>query len=417
MLWVYTFIYYLIAGLILPREFLKRPRNLRLKWLRDKFAIFKQKVTHSSRSFIWVHCVSVGEVIALSTLIKKLSKNYNILLSTITDTGQKVAKDRFKGLPVETIYLPLDCPFAIKRTLKAFNPKALIIAETEIWPNLIHTAAKKIPVFLVNARLSEKSFKNYQKVKFFFKKVLDKLTLVVVQDKIYQEKFKALGVKEEKIVVTGNTKFDLEIPYVEFFWEGWVKKPVVIAGSTHHPEEEIITKAFLSAVNQGTLLIVPRHPERFDEVFSRLNLMLDNLEDVKLYRLSALSKEFSDLKEVKRCVLLIDQIGILGSLYRIGDLAIIGGSFIPHGGQNPLEAFYWKKPVIFGPSMENFPFIQEFLEKKACIQTKPENLSETLHHLLKNPEKLKALSEKAYQIYLSKTGATEKILNLLERYL
>ncbi|MDK2861925.1 MAG: 3-deoxy-D-manno-octulosonic-acid transferase, partial [Thermodesulfobacterium sp.] len=173
MLWVYTFIYYLIAGLILPREFLKRPRNLRLKWLRDKFAIFKQKVTHSSRSFIWVHCVSVGEVIALSTLIKKLSKNYNILLSTITDTGQKVAKDRFKGLPVETIYLPLDCPFAIKRTLKAFNPKALIIAETEIWPNLIHTAAKKIPVFLVNARLSEKSFKNYQKVKFFFKKVLD----------------------------------------------------------------------------------------------------------------------------------------------------------------------------------------------------------------------------------------------------
>ncbi|MDK2861895.1 MAG: 3-deoxy-D-manno-octulosonic-acid transferase, partial [Thermodesulfobacterium sp.] len=217
--------------------------------------------------------------------------------------------------------------------------------------------------------------------------------------------------------VTGNTKFDLEIPDVEFFWEGWVKKPVVIAGSTHHPEEEIITKAFLSAVNQGTLLIVPRHPERFDEVFSRLNLMLDNLEDVKLYRLSALSKEFSDLKEVKRCVLLIDQIGILGSLYRIGDLAIIGGSFIPHGGQNPLEAFYWKKPVIFGPSMENFPFIQEFLEKEACIQTKPENLSETLHHLLKNPEKLKALSEKAYQIYLSKTGATEKILNLLERYL
>ncbi|WP_022855133.1 3-deoxy-D-manno-octulosonic acid transferase [Thermodesulfobacterium thermophilum] len=417
MLWVYTFIYYLIAGLILPREFLKRPRNLRLKWLRDKFAIFKQKVTHSSRSFIWVHCVSVGEVIALSTLIKKLSKNYNILLSTITDTGQKVAKDRFKGLPVETIYLPLDCPFAIKRTLKAFNPKALIIAETEIWPNLIHTSAKKIPVFLVNARLSEKSFKNYQKVRFFIKKVLDRLSLVVVQDNIYQERFRALGVKEEKIVVTGNTKFDLEIPYVEFFWESWVKKPVVIAGSTHHPEEELITKAFLSAVNQGTLLIVPRHPERFDEVFSRLNLMLDNLEDVKLYRLSALSKEFSDLKEAKRCVLLIDQIGILGSLYRIGDLAIIGGSFIPHGGQNPLEAFYWKKPVVMGPSMGNFPFIQEFLEKEACIQTKPENLSETLHHLLKNPEKLKTLSEKAYQIYLSKTGATEKILNLLEKYL
>ncbi|QER42138.1 3-deoxy-D-manno-octulosonic acid transferase [Thermodesulfobacterium sp. TA1] len=417
MFWVYTLIYYLVAGLLLPKEFLKRPPELRLKWLKDKFALFKKSENFSSGSTIWVHCVSVGEVIALSSLVKRLSNNHNILISTITDTGQKVAKDRFKGLSVEVIYLPLDCPFAIKRTLKAFNLKALVISETEIWPNLIHTAAQEIPVFLVNARLSQKSFKNYQKIKFFIRRVLEDLTLIVVQDNLYKKRFKALGVPEEKIIVAGNTKFDLEIPYVEFPWEDRLKKPVIIAGSTHHPEEEIITEAFLSVVEEGTLLLAPRHPERFEEVFSRITSLISNQKENRFYRLSSLNYEKLNLQDAKRIILLVDQIGILGSLYRLCDLAIIGGSFIPHGGQNPLEPIYWKKPVVFGPSMENFPFVQEFLEKKACLQVSSEKLAETLKDLLNNPQKLENLSKKAYQIYRSKTGATERIIRLLEKYL
>jgi 3-deoxy-D-manno-octulosonic-acid transferase len=411
---LYTFLYYLVNGFFLPKEFFKRPSQLRKKWLKDKLALFTKTDFISQRKVVWIHAVSVGEVIAISSLIKSLAKEYDILLSTITDTGNQVASQRFKDLPVKIIYLPLDCPFAIKRTLRTFNPSALLIAETEIWPNLILISSKKIPVFLINARISDKSFRRYKKIKFFLKPILSSFSLIAVQDEKYKNRFKDLGAPEDKIVVIGNTKFDIEIPYISFLWENLVPRPIIVAGSTHFPEEKLITETFLKIPISSSLFIVPRHPERYKEVERIINSMIDEKNEIGFYKLSELPL---DMRSYFKIIILVDQMGILGSLYRIADIAIIGGSFIPHGGQNPLEAIYWKKPVIFGPSMENFPFIEEFLERGACLQTEKEELKDLLEDLLKNPDKRIELGEKAYQILKQKTGATEKILNLLKSYL
>ncbi len=410
----YTILYYTIASLILPKEYFKRPKELRNRWLKEKLAIFPKFQFPEKRKVIWIHAVSVGEVIAISRLVKKLASKYNILLSTITDTGQKVALQKFKDLPVKVIYLPLDCPFAIKRTLKAFNPKSLIIAETEIWPNLICTASKYVPVFLINARLSERSFKNYKKIKFFIKPILNRLTCIAVQEEEYKERFKKLGVAEEKLVVTGNTKFDIEIKELFFPWEGNLIKPVIIAGSTHFPEEELLVKTFVKLESPGTFLVVPRHPERFDEVENTIKEVINGKSEIGFYRVTQLNSEKVSFKDFKKLIILVDKIGILASLYRICDIAIIGGSFIPHGGQNPLEAIYWKKPVLFGPSMENFPFVKEFLEKKACLQTDKNSLITDLQFLIKNERLRKELGERAYHLFSEKRGATEKILDILK---
>ncbi len=416
---VYTLLYYIITGILFPKEFFKRSSPLRRKWLRNKWGLFERKKWFPHQKLIWIHAVSVGEVMGISKLIEKLSQKYNLLISTITDTGQKVALEKFKNLPVEVIYLPFDCPFAIKRTLKAFNPSALLITETEIWPNLILTTSKRIPVFLINARLSDKSFKKYKVIKFFIAPLIKNFSLIATQDEEYKKKFEALGAISEKIVVVGNTKFDIDIPFISFSWENLISKPVVIAGSTHFPEEKLISEVFLKIPYSGSLFIAPRHPERYIEVENTIKELIKNKKKVLFYKLSEISNpDFTeDISRFFKLIILVDQIGILAPLYRICDIAIIGGSFIPHGGQNPLEAIYWKKPVIFGPFMENFPFVKEFLEKKACIQTSLDNLANILETFIKDENLRMEMGEKAYKLLEEKRGATDKILELISLYL
>lgn len=405
----YTLLYILGMGFIFPSEYLKRSPLIRKKWLKDKMGVFEKPTKFYHENTVWIHCVSVGEVMALSKLISLLSERYNILLSTVTDTGQLVAQERFKNLPLHTIYLPFDIPFFVKRTIQHFYPKVLLIAETEIWPNLIKTASQRLPVILVNGRLSERSFRNYLKVKFFIKDILNDLTLVMVQDEIYRERFELLGVKKDKILVTGNTKFDIEISEIEFEWERDLRKPIIIAGSTHDPEEKEITKHFLELPIEATLLIAPRHPQRFEKVAQEIKEMINPFSEVQFLKLSQISHRIE--KNYKKLIVLVDKIGVLASLYRICDIAIIGGSFIPHGGQNPLEAIYWKKSVIFGPYMNNFPFVRNFLEKEAAIQVKIEDLGKILKYLLvENTDRLYHVAERAYQIFLKHKGTTQRIL-------
>lgn len=406
---LYTLLYTLGIGLFFPYEYFKRPSLIRKKWIRHKIGMFEIPEKFYHKETIWIHCVSVGEIMALSKLIFLLTERYNVLLSTITDTGQMVAQDKFKELPVHLIYLPFDYPYFIKKTLKHFSPSILLIAETEIWPNLIKTVSRQIPVLLVNGRISERSFKNYQKAKFFFQPILNCFKFLMVQNEVYQHRFKLLGVDERKIIVTGNTKFDIEIPRIDFEWENKLKRPVLIAGSTHDPEEKMIVQSFLKLPLEATLFVAPRHPERFKKVSEEIEKMLTFDSKTLFLKLS----QFSSIpeKDHKKLIILVDKIGILGSLYRICDVAIIGGSFIPHGGQNPLEAIYWKKPVIFGPFMQNFPFVKEFVEKKAAFQIDIKDLDKTLKYLLiENPNKSLELAEKAYQIFLKHKGATQKIL-------
>jgi len=410
---LYSFLYFLILFFLFPKEFFKRKKNKRLVWLKEKLGFIYEPLFKEKRPIIWVHAVSVGETLAIAPLIKELSKRYNIVLTTITDTGREIAEKRFAGLPVKIYYLPFDLKGPILRFLKRAKPQALLIAETEIWPNLIKVSSEHIPVSLINGRLSEKSFKNYRLFKFFFDSLLNRLSFLALQEEIYAERFKALGVKEEKIKVVGNLKFDLEIPYREFKELENLPSPIIIAGSTHSPEEELILKTFLKVLSKGSLILVPRHPQRFKEVENLiLNLLTSLKEEVEFYLYSAL-KEKNPFFSKERVVLLFDEMGLLGSLYRIGDIAIIGGSFIPHGGQNPLEAIYWKKAVVTGPYMNNFPFVQEFLKEGAILQTNERGLEKTLRELVENEELRKKIGEKAYQLLEKKKGATAKTLTLI----
>lgn len=417
---LYTLFYLLGLIFFLPKEYFKRPKELRKRWLKEKLGFLEKFDFNSNKECLWIHAVSVGEVMALKELIKALSSQYKILLSTITDTGRKIALEHFKDLEVKVIYLPFDLPFCIKRVWKIFNPKALIIAETEIWPNLIRITSSFIPVLLINGRLSEKSFKSYKRLKFFIKPILNLFSVIGVQEKLYQHRFQALGVSPEKIVLTGNIKFDLEIEEISFPWERYLKQPIIVAGSTHFPEERNILEAFLKVFSnrkQGTLLLVPRHPERFEEVEKMIKNLLLDYSEVSFLKVSEIEKKEDLIKKVSKIVILVDKVGILRHLYRICEIAIIGGSFIPHGGQNPLEAIYWKKTVIVGPHMENFPFIEEFLKKEAICQTSIEKLVETLENLVQNESQRKELAERAYQIFKEKGGAKERTLKIIYQIL
>lgn len=416
---IYTLLYLIGLIFLFPFEYFKRPPNIRKRWLLEKMGFFAKSSSYSntdSKPKIWIHAVSVGEVLAISSFVKALSKDYEIIISTITDTGQRVAFERFKNYPVKIIYLPFDTPCAIRRTINFFKPKALILVETELWPNLIFFSSKKFPVFIVNGRLSEKSYKGYKKLKIFIKPLLRKIHSIYVQEETYKDRFINLGAEKERIYTTGNMKFDIEIKEITFEWENSIPKPIILAGSTHEPEEEIITDIFIKLNINGTLIITPRHPERFERVENVIKNKI-TLSQREIY--------FSKLSEIKKSlnmnpstmILLVDRMGILSSLYRICDIAIIGGSFIPHGGQNPLEPAYWKKPFICGLHMNNFPFVEEFIKEQACIMTKKELLDKQIIELINNNSLRNSMGLKAYEIFKKKSGATERTLNHLKAIL
>lgn len=284
---IYSFLYLISILILLPKEYLKRPSSIRNRWLKEKFGFFKDNdtkiVKNSQKLTIWIHAVSVGEVIAVSNLIKKLTSKYDIVLSTITDTGQKVARDRFKDCSVNVIYMPFDIPCAINKTLKHFNPSFVMLTETELWPNLMRIVSQNLPLMLINGRLSEKSYKGYGKIKFFIKPLLNKFSIICVQEDGYRERFINLGADQSKIYVTGNMKFDIELEKIVFTWEDRIPHPVIVAGSTHESEEEIILDAFLKLNMPVSLLIAPRHPERFENVESLIKRKIKSLANYNIF--------------------------------------------------------------------------------------------------------------------------------------
>ncbi len=407
----YTIIYSLGLLLLFTGEFLKRPKGKRLSWLKEKLGLVEPPSFSREAPILWIHAVSVGEVLSLTPLLKVLSQNYNLVITTITDTGKAVAERRFAGLPVKVYYLPFDLPCPLKRFYKKIRPEALFITETELWPNLIKIISGHIPVALINGRISEGSFKNYFRLRFFFRPLLENMTFLAVQEELYAERLRALGLSPEKIKVVGNLKFELSPEIRNFADLETLPRPLIIAGSTHPSEEELILKAFFEAASEGTLILVPRHPERFNEVEK---IIKNHLSGADFYA------KYSNLKEgilknlSPRGVILFDEMGALASLYRICDLAIIGGSFLPQGGQNPLEAIFWKKAVLMGPYTDNFPFVKEFTERGGLIQIEPGELRQTLGELIKSPEKRHNLGERAYALLQEKRGALSRTIELIK---
>lgn len=414
MFFFYTLLYSLGLLLFFPREFLKRPSGKRLVWLKEKLGLINPPSFSREVPILWIHAVSVGEVLSLTPLLKVLSQSYNLVITTITDTGKFVAERRFAGLPVKVYYLPFDLPCPLRRFYKRIRPKALLITETELWPNLIKIISGHIPIALINGRISEGSFKNYFRFRFFFRPLLENMTFLAVQEEVYAERLKALGLNPEKIQVVGNLKFELSPEIKDFVDLETLPRPLIIAGSTHPPEEELILRAFFEAASEGTLVLVPRHPERFPEVEK---IIMNHLPGSDFFAKYSTLKGGTLKRLSPRGVILFDEMGALASLYRICDLAILGGSFLPRGGQNPLEAIYWKKAVIMGPYTDNFPFVKEFTEKRGLIQIDPGELVQTLRELLEFPEKRHNLGERAYALLQQKRGALSRTVKLIEERL
>ncbi len=426
MFFIYSLLYFIVMLILLPFEYLKRPGGLRRKWLREKFGFLSLHI-HASRP-IWVHAVSVGEVISATPLIKELRTRYpsvRIVLSTITDTGQRVAIERLSGT-ADIIYLPFDLPLSVRRSLRRMRPAIFITIETELWPNIFRFLRKqKIPILVLNGRLSERSFDGYRKIGFFMKGIVRCVDLFGMQDSTYADRIVELGADKDNVEVIGNFKFDTRPSEKIPEWTGLLKGPVILAGSTHEGEEELILSVFESLRIDFpglNLIIAPRHPERFREVEEAIKgrgfryLKRSGLDIVGANGHSPLPLLTMNC-QLSGIVVLLDAIGELASVYGAADVAIIGGSFIEHGGHNPLEPAFWGKPILCGPHMENFTFMEDFYRMDGAIKTDSQGLYDTIKALLQSPEKRKHMGEKARALYNEKAGAVGRAIEVLERYI
>jgi 3-deoxy-D-manno-octulosonic-acid transferase len=417
---LYSLLYVLALAFIFPFEYRKRPLNIRRRWLSEKFAAtgaFKTRpqplANAKADRALWVHAVSVGEVLAADIFIKALRKKHpdlRVVVSTITDTGQKVARERLSNM-AEIIYLPFDLKFILRRAIAGLRPFIFINMETEMWPNIFWCMQDAgVPVLMLNVRISEGSFRGYKKIRFFMKKVLEAVDIVCVQDEEYAGRIHELGVPEDRVKVTGNFKFDVSLSGGKPPWGGLISGPVIVAGSTHRGEEDLMITVYEKLkmeLKELNLIIAPRHPERFKEVEELLVQ-----KGVLFVRKSALAGT-----GVSGTVVLLDTIGELAGVYSMADVAVMGGSFIKHGGQNPLEPAYWGKPVVCGPHMENFPFIEEFYGAGAAVNTSREDLIDVLKNLLLSPKERASIGEKAAGLLRKNRGAVDKAVEIVEGYL
>ena len=379
------------------------------------------------QSPIWIHAVSVGEVIASTSLIKSLRKEYpdiKIILSTVTDTGQQIAKEKIKEADY-IIYFPFDFSWSVKRALNTINPIICIIMETELWPNFLREANKKaIPVAVINGRISERSFKRYRMISLFMKNVLKSVKLFSMQTEDDAKRITALGADKKNVNVSGNIKYDNEFKEIEKEKVKEIKNTlgvnnsdrIFIAGSTHPGEEGIVVKLYSNILKNYPdfrLVIAPRHIDRVGEVEEIVKKMgLNTVRKTELLKGSRVKGQGSSNTKP---IIILDTIGELNFMYSIADIVFVGGSLIPHGGQNILEPAFYKKPVIFGKYMMNFQEIaKEMILSGGGIQVNnEEDLIREVGGLLNNKKKMIEIGEKGYQVIMKNRGALQKNLELI----
>lgn len=385
---------------------------------RKVFMLERLGLAAYEKADIWVHAVSVGEVIAVLPLLKAIKKTWpekKIVLSTITYTGQRVANEKFPEAD-RIMYLPWDSSLIVKGVAKKIKPDIFFTVETELWPSLFRVLKQQgATVFVMNGRLSVHSFKGYQRIKFFIKDLLSSIDGLYMQDKISAERVLALGAPVSHVQVIGNLKFDMNLSKQELSWTKGLKGPVLTAGSTHRGEDEIILRAFKQTQQQIKgikLILAPRHPERFDEVEELLKK-----EQVVYVRRSHLKQ--NDNRLINHAdVILLDTIGELSAVYAISAAAFVGGSLVPVGGHNILEPAYWSVPVIFGPHMDNFPIAENFLEQEAAIQVhSADQLAQAVIKLLESGQEAKRLGTNARLLLDKDIGAVDRALNVIKQYL
>ncbi len=374
------------------------------------------KVNPRGERSIWIHAVSVGEVIAAGILVPRLREAFpgtRLALSVTTPTGRKVAEERLSGID-DLFYCPFDLSFILRKMLARVRPTALIVIETEIWPNLLREARRAGAVtLLVNGRISDRSFPGYFRIRFFLRRYLKEIDRFLMQGETYARRIEEIGAPRESIRVVGSLKFDAAQdgaapPSARVTPEG---RRILVAGSTLDPEERIVFSVFerlrISAPDLF-LAIAPRHLPRFDAVWE--------LASARGLRVARRSRG-ENVGEAD--VLVLDTLGELASIYAEADYAFVGGSLASWGGHNIIEPASWGKPVLFGPHMQNFADIARiFLDAGAAIQVRDEaELESALRDLLASRERCEELSRNAQAVVAENRGASNRTVSALKEIL
>jgi 3-deoxy-D-manno-octulosonic-acid transferase len=448
------FIYSLLMGLatllLLPYWVLQGLRHGKyLSNLRERLGLSLAslaRLPRHGRSAIWLHAVSVGEALSSVALARRLKEKYPkrpLVVSTTTITGQALARERMPFVDAVT-YFPLDWSFSVRRALGAVGPAIVVILETEIWPNFLREARRAgVPVLFVSGRISDRSFARYEKylrrfgffLRPFLRNVLSNASTILMQSEKDAERVRALGAPSERVCVSGNLKYDMEAPAATPF-SRWLetevqrrgRSPIIVAGSVVATEEPLALIAF--GVVQGEfpralLVLAPRKPERFEaaaefihesrrKFVRRSQLPIGGPGQAAVWPGPVNGAISDDI-----AVILLDSIGELGSVYRLAQGAFVGGSLVPSGGHNILEPAAFGKVPVFGPSMENFSEIaSRFVAAGAAIQVQsPEDAGVAWIELLRNPERLRQMGERAKQLVSGSRGATDRALTEIAKYL
>jgi len=366
---------------------------------------------------IWVHAVSVGEVLAVSGLVAQMRQNFpqhRVLVSTTTDTGQDLARKRFGEENV--FYFPMDFAFAIRPYLRALQPELIVLAETEFWPNFLNLAdAGGARIAVVNARLSDRSWPSYRRFRWALRRMLVHVDLFLAQTAEDSARLQSIGAEAARIQVTGNLKFDVSLPTPSPIVESLRRSlaaegagPVLVCGSTVDGEEPPLLKAFEHlrvGHPRAVMILAPRHPERFDDVA----ILIQQL-GIRSFRRSQWQGE-----PLAGAVLLVDTIGELAALYALADVAFVGGSLVPRGGHNIIEPAQHGVAIVTGNHTENFRDIVALFQNHDAVRIATlAELPLTLMQLLADDSERQALGRRAEQTMRSQAGATQRTMTALK---
>jgi 3-deoxy-D-manno-octulosonic-acid transferase len=415
--------------LLIPVFLFNIYRSIKLDWplaTAERFGLVPQNALAqvAGRPVIWLHAVSVGEIIAARPLLKALRSRYPshaIVVTNTTETGKTTAA----GFPEIDLclYFPFDFLPSVRTMLRSVKPRIIIIMETEIWPNFCHEANKNgIPLILANGRISDRSFKRYLKFSWFFRPALRCFSTICMQSDTGRERITAIGANLESVQITGNLKNDIPYQLVNETERALLRSSysipqdccVLTAGSTRDGEEPYVISAFQSLATEFDnlfLVLIPRHPQRSAEVAA----LLDN-SGVRYQKRTSLTNE-SRLQPGE--VLLVDTVGEMMNLYALADIAFVGGSLVPLGGHNLLEPASVGIPTVFGPHMANFREIETLvLQYGAGIQIQsPEELASAFKALITSAELRKVLGQNGLKMMRDNGGATGRHMDIIERYL
>ncbi len=393
----------------------------------ERFGVYgkeKRAALEKAKDPIWIQAVSVGEVALCRSLIPLMRERFPgrpIVFSTITKTGNELAKKLFAKDAV-IIYFPLDFSSVVKKVIRFIRPKVYVMVETEIWPNFLKEIGRNaIPSLLINGRISDRSYGKYELARPFLHKVVKGINSLCMQSNVDADRIIKMGAVPEKVIVTGNMKFDIQNASPGQPAERIRKQlglvegdGLLVAGSTHPGEEEAVLASYAELTKKFSglkLLIAPRHIERSCDI-------------AVLVKRSGFVPALLSISDTGRSpdpksVFILDAIGRLNDFYSIADVVFIGGSLIRHGGQNPIEPAVYGKPIIFGPHMFNFKNISEaFLQKDAAIRVESaEDMTAVLYNLIADANRRSEICKHSKEVVAAYRGATERVLNEMGRFL